>query len=143
MAIYRHDADFSLPYNRPSVVDPATGLVHRGACIRLAPDGCYIHSNEAHVNLGIRSVQVSTTTGNLMVYMDGEGPVTTAHADGDETITGRRGILVGVQRGTSTLALTFYDTRLGRYLDLSDRDDYLRAAGEFCNVWVHFLGVAA
>lgn len=143
MAIYRNDADFTLPYHRPAVVDESTGLVIRGACIRLEEDGCRIHANDAHINVGIRTVQVSESSGDLVLYMDGEGPVVTATVVGDETIHGERGIVMGIRRGTSTLSVRFYDTASGRRLNLADRSDYLLVAGPASNVWVHFVGATA
>lgn len=110
----------------------------------MTPDaGCYIHSNNAHVNLGITAVQVSEGDGNLHVYLAGQYPVVSINLHTDETIGGTNGIIAGASGGTNKVIISFYDTKSGTKLNLASRTQYLKVASSHAaNLWLHVLSVS-
>lgn len=105
-----------------------------GGCIRLDPDGVYLHENSAHASVGIRNVWIER--GFLKVSFYNSNPVVSIQVSTDETIGGRKGIIAGGSGGVNDVYIRFYDTRINRALDLSDKDDYARVASSLSNVWL-------
>lgn len=123
------------PYHRPA--QQVGELFFLGAIVRLDPtDGIYVHTDDKHYSKGIEAVSVDSS-GRLRINHENPGPIFGQMiAQGDETITGLRGILVGPSGGGgAATTLTLYDTKLGRDLDLNNPSDYSRVAGSYANVW--------
>lgn len=119
------------------------GHLESAAVIRLAPNtlgGPYIHANGAHVNRGVRAVWIDPDSGHLQIEHY-PAPVVTMGCPGDESIAAGRGIITGVSSGTGITQVRFYDTRIGRDLDLRSTSDYTRVASTGSNLWCHWLQV--
>lgn len=136
MALYRYDVPSDDPYSFPAE-RLTNNLVFIGGCVRLAPrpQGCYIHTNNAHHNYGLLACWVAESTGDL--YIDTEnGAIVTMDTAADETISGIKGIVCGPSSGTSLTVVKFYDTKDGRKLNLANNADYDKLASTGSNVWV-------
>lgn len=99
-----------------------------------------VHTNSAHISVGIKDVSINDR-GELVVKHEG-GPVVTMFASPDETLT-TKGISVGLSGGGGLTKARFYDSRIGRQLDLSDGGDWLRIYGRYSNLWIGWLTVVA
>lgn len=131
----------TLPTGMPFML-PRTPVVLSGAIVRLPTSGPYLHTNDAHVNVGVNSVSIAPN-GDLEVRHEVPGPVVTAGAFPDETLGGDRGIIAGFSGGMGRSYLRLHDTRLGRRLDLASPDDYARVAGPYANLWLFFMHAPA
>lgn len=132
-----HDAYNTGPIQR------ADGHLESGAVIRLAPTtrgGPYIHANGAHYNRGVRSIWINGDNGHLQIEHY-KAPVVTMNCPGDESIGAGRGIITGVSGGNGLTQVRFYDTRIGRNLDLRSTSDYNRVASTGSNLWCHWVHV--
>lgn len=126
-------------YNTGPIVR-GDGHLDSGAVIRFDPRlGVYVHANASHTNRGIRKVYL-TTSGNLRVEHY-KAPVVTMTCAADETVGGERGILVGLSGGGGLTEVRFFDTRLGRNLDLNRSTDYARIASAGSNIWCSWLQI--
>lgn len=104
-----------------------------GGCIRLDPDGIYLHENATHASVGIKSISIDRHF--LFVEFTRSNPVVSINVSTDETIGGARGIVAGGSGGGAYVNIAFFDTRIGRRLDLSNKSDYARVASSVSNVW--------
>lgn len=124
---------------------PVSDLVFSGACIRLAEDGPYIHTNTAHASINVDAVFIDDV-GDVRVEHSGMGVVVSVTMSPDETVAGMKGIIGGGSGGTGATRFRLFDTRIGRRLNLSRPEDYARVAGEYSNLWLtwmHYLPAVA
>ncbi len=129
--------------NNTGPIVRSDGHLESAAVIRLAPSrlgGPYVHANRAHVNRGVRAVWVNRDNGHLEIEHF-FAPVVTMNCPGDESIGAGRGIITGVSSGTGITQVRFFDTRIGRNLDLRSSSDYARVASTGSNLWCHWLQV--
>lgn len=111
-----------------------------GCCVRFESDWPWpvIHVNSTHIAIGVQGVRVNDA-GDLEIKHDG-GPIVTMIASPDETLV-TRGISVGLSRGGGTTVARFYDSKLGRQLDLSNLSDWRRVNGPWSNLWLAWLNI--
>lgn len=108
-------------------------VITTGGVVRFYSDGPAVHENAQHAASGIRSVHISDR-GHLVITQTYALPVVTVIAQSDETLV-KRGISAGISGGVSDSHVAFYDSRLGRELDLTDPADYRRVVGPYANLW--------
>lgn len=126
---------------------PGNQILMSGAVIRFSdPDGWpSIHANGAHVGAGVESVRVNPDNGRLQVFQTikdpARHPIIFAFAQSDETLGGR-GITVGASGGTADTEYVFFDSKLGRPLDLRNYSDRMRMQGKNSNVWLGWCHMA-
>lgn len=120
-----------------------------GGCIRLYPASPLgtprpqWHVDEGHHTVGINYANNNSNpdrprideSGFLVFNTLNRSPIISATAAMDETLSSK-GILAGISNGTYLVRIRFYDTKLGRPLDLNVESDYARLAGPYNNVWV-------
>ena len=122
---------------------PGNRVKFSGCVVRFSdPDGSpSIHANAAHISAGVKSVGIDRH-GRLEVIQTvtnpGENPVIFAFCQTDETLSAR-GIIAGASGGTDDTHFTFFDTKLGRKLDLSNYNDRMRLQGKNSNVWLGWV----
>lgn len=122
---------------------PAGNMLFSGCVIRFSdPDGWpSIHANGAHMSAGVSGVEVASN-GRLRVWQTlkdpARYPVLFAFVQTDETLSSR-GIMAGASGGTGDTEYVFYDTRLGRALDLTQRSDRMRLQGKNSNAWLGWV----
>lgn len=121
------------PYSMPA--EGAGGVATLGCVLRITPGGLYFHTNTAHYNVGCVGAWIDPELGDLRISHEYWGPVMSINVQGDETITGTRGIVAGASGGTDGTRVVFYDTALGRKLDLRNGSDYGRLASTGSNIW--------
>ena len=109
--------------------------VASGGIIRFGPDGIYIHENETHDSVGIRSISIDEK-GRIVVYHSAPGSIVTMSANADETLV-TRGITLGCSGGGGRTVIVV--ARFGRALDLNKSDDYKLVSGSYCNAWLFWL----
>ena len=112
-----------------------------GGCIRFDKDGVYLHENATHKSIGIESIRLNQHY--LNVVFTKANPVVSINVSADETISGARGIIAGGSAGGAYVNIAFYDTKIGRRLNLESASDYARIAGPVSNVWftvTHYIG---
>ena len=107
--------------------------VTTGCVVRFYSSGPALHQNGAHACTAATGVWVRDN-GVLVIDQTHTGPVVSVTAQADETLVAR-GVQAGVSGGVSDAHVTFYDSRLGRVLDLTDPGDYRRIAGAYSNLW--------
>lgn len=122
-----------LPYGTPVTV--------AGGCIRLDKDGPYLHENSSHSAIGI-SKNVCVERDFIRVNLTKSGSVVTAMVNVDETVGGTKGIVGGASGGVGYVMIRFFDTKLGRPLDMSNSSDYNRISSSLSNIWLHVTHVA-
>ncbi|MBD5830696.1 hypothetical protein [Janibacter melonis] len=98
-----------------------------------------IHTNSSHYCVGVREIYISQANGRLSVRLVDRQPVIALSAVPDETLAGARGIMVGPSGGTSGIEYQFYDTKLGRPLDLRKLADRKRIKGSTSNLWISWV----
>lgn len=117
------------------------GLSFSGGCIRFGeksksnPGGIYLHENNAHDSIGIRSFELDDK-GRLLVRHSSPGPIVTMYATADESLVSR-GIALGCSGGTGKT--TIQVAQNGVPLDLRRDADYKRVSGQWCNAWLFWL----
>lgn len=104
------------------------------AIIRLGPDGPRLHTNSAHVAIGVTGVSMNAS-GDLVVYRQvrpGE-KIASCIADEDESISGLR-IEAGCSGGSGTSTYKIYDENGNRVRANDAR------FGETANLWLVWIG---
>lgn len=136
----RSMASYTAPVNQYNTgpIVRADGHLESGAVIRFDPvEGIYVHANSTHYNRGIDGVSINSE-GRL--YIDHyDAPIVTMNCAPDETIGGERGIITGLSGGGGNTEIRFFDTRLGRNLDMGVTSDFNRVASTYSNLWCWFL----
>lgn len=121
-----------LPYGTETIVI--------GGCVRIDPkEGIYLHHNSVHAAVGVKSVSIDREY--LRMDFTNSAPVVSATVTADETVGGFYGMIVGASGGVDKVMIRFFDTKLGRRLDMSDKDDYARVASSMSNIWVNVVHV--
>lgn len=134
-------ATYANAYMRDAV--PGSDVKFSGCVVRFSnPDGTpSIHANGAHISAGVQSVYINRH-GELQVVQTvsgpAENPIIFAFCQPDETLS-TRGIIAGASGGTGSTRFRFYDTKLGRQLDLTNYNDRMRMQGKNSNIWLGWV----
>lgn len=116
------------------IMDYGSPMTFLGGCIRLDPGGMYIHENDSHAAVGIKSIGIDRHF--LQVNFTDSAPVVAIIVSVDETIGGYKGITAGGSGGAGNVKIAFFDAKLNRRLDMSNPADYDRIASSLSNIWL-------